>query len=136
MLPPGPLEPQKIGHGVDAQKSQQEDVYQTDKQIAHYRVKFVDRPINSSSEHDPGNRADQEGEGQLDRDIAQFAVHRGPHNSLGEDMEEIGANGENPFNPALIKAGVMINPPPAPMQPVIRPAHMPMKMVMIKMEVE
>jgi hypothetical protein len=31
-----------------------------------------------------------------------------------------------PFTPAAIKAGVIINPPPAPIHPVIRPAPRPM----------
>ena len=33
-----------------------------------------------------------------------------------------------PLTPALIRAGAMMKPPPAPMQPVIRPAQMPTRM--------
>ena len=40
-----------------------------------------------------------------------------------------------PLIPALIRAGAMTNPPPAPMQPVIRPAHSPMKIDTTKMPV-
>ena len=41
-----------------------------------------------------------------------------------------------PLMPALISAGAMMNPPPAPMQPVIRPAMMPMPIEARKMAVE
>ncbi len=37
--------------------------------------------------------------------------------------------------PALIRAGAMMNPPPAPIQPVIRPAIRPMAMEARKMPV-
>ena len=33
-----------------------------------------------------------------------------------------------PLTPALIRAGAMMKPPPAPMQPVIRPATTPTTM--------
>ena len=37
--------------------------------------------------------------------------------------------------PALMRAGVMINPPPAPMHPVISPAHSPIKMETMKIDI-
>ena len=38
-----------------------------------------------------------------------------------------------PLMPALMSAGAMMKPPPAPMQPVISPAPMPMAMDTMKM---
>ena len=41
-----------------------------------------------------------------------------------------------PLIPALISAGAMMNPPPAPMQPVISPAHRPIRIDATKILVE
>ena len=38
-----------------------------------------------------------------------------------------------PFTPALIRAGAMMKPPPAPMQPLISPAQSPTTMEAPKM---
>ena len=43
----------------------------------------------------PHDGPDQKGDRQLDRDIAQFLVHHGPHDGLGEDMEEVGPHGQD-----------------------------------------
>jgi hypothetical protein len=41
-----------------------------------------------------------------------------------------------PLTPADINAGAMMKPPPAPMQPVIRPAHSPIRIEATKIFVE
>ena len=51
-------------------------------------------------------------------------------------MEHVGAHGQDAFDAGAIRAGVMMNPPPAPMQPVMSPAARPMAMETIKMVVE
>ena len=41
-----------------------------------------------------------------------------------------------PLMPADMRAGAMMKPPPAPMQPVMRPAQRPMRIDAMKMPVE
>ena len=35
---------------------------------------------------------------KFDGDIAHFFVHRGAHDGLGEDVEQVGAHGQDAFN--------------------------------------
>jgi len=41
-----------------------------------------------------------------------------------------------PLIPALMRAGAITNPPPAPMHPVMRPAMIPIRIEAIKIPVE
>ncbi len=87
--------PQEVEQGVKAQKAQQYGVNGADEQFGEQGVGIVQALVDGAADKGAHNGARQKGYGQLCRDVAQLFVHRGAHDGLGKNMEEVRAHGQN-----------------------------------------
>ena len=77
-LPAGPAEPDKVGHGINAQKAQEEDIYQADEEVAHDRVVIINHPVDGAADHDTHGRTSRKVMASFTETLPSFYGPRSP----------------------------------------------------------
>jgi hypothetical protein len=105
---------QEVEQGVEAEESEQHRVDDADEHVRKQRVPVVEPFIDGAADERAADGPHQEGDSQFARDVAELFVHRGAHDGLGEDVEQVGADGQDAFDAGGHERRVMMKPPPAP----------------------
>ncbi len=89
---------QEVKEGVEAKEAEQEGVDGADEDVGDQGAVVVQALVDEAADEGAGNGADEEGQRELHGHVAELLVDRGAHDGLGEDMEQVRANGQNAFD--------------------------------------
>ena len=80
---------------VEPEEPQQYRVNPADEGFAQKRVLVIQPLVDGAPDKSPAGGTDQKGYGQFPRDVAKLFMHRGSHNGLGKNVEQIRSHREN-----------------------------------------
>ena len=86
---------QKVRKRIKAEKAEQQRIDRADEQLGKQRIGVVQALVDGAADKGAHNGTDQEERRQAHGNVAELLVDGGAHDGLGENMEEIRADGQD-----------------------------------------